>query len=273
VISFVFCRLVSRYDLCVRIVSLSPAATEIVCALGLQPLLAAVDQFSNYPEEVKHLPHLKDHQNVSLADIKPFHPDLILTGTVIQEKLAASLKAAGMPVFHQDPRTLQAVITSIRDLGIVLEAEDGADILAKRLEEQFQELKTRAKLLPRKLRVYCEEWHLPPMVSGNWVPDMLQAAGMKSFPINSGELSREVSLEQVRSFDPELIVISWCGAGKLADKNILLNRAGWDTLSAVQKGNVQVIDDSLLNRPGLRLIDGARMIYGWGFELLQLEGS
>lgn len=106
------------------------------------------------------------------------------------------------------------------------------------------------------------------MVSGNWVPEIIRIAGGQSFPIKDGELSHEVTLDQVAAFNPDLIVISWCGAGNLADKEILLKREGWGNLRAVQSGHVRVIDDSLLNRPGPRLVEGAQRIYGWLFEQL-----
>lgn len=251
-----------------RIVSLSPAATEIVFAAGKGKDIVAVDQFSNFPEECKKIPHLADHQRVSIADIRAQKPDLVLTGTVIQERLAAELKEAGLPVFHQDPRTLEAVLQSMVDLGVVIGAEEQAAVLAARIREDFQQVRTKAKLLPRKARVYCEEWHLPPMVSGNWVPDVLAAAGAQGFPIQSGQLSREVTLKEVQTFDPDVMVISWCGAGRLADKNIVLEREGWNALRAVQKKNVFVVDDSLLNRPGPRLAEGARQVFAFAFQIL-----
>jgi iron complex transport system substrate-binding protein len=77
-----------------------------------------------------------------------------------------------------------------------------------------------------------------------------------------------VTLEQVEQWNPDLIIISWCGAGALASKELLLNRPGWNQLKAVQHGHVKVIDDSLLNRPGPRLVEGAQRLYGWMFEVL-----
>jgi iron complex transport system substrate-binding protein len=252
----------------VKIASLSPAATEILCALGAKSSIVCTDQFSNFPEEVKNIPHLRDHQTIRPQDIAAYEPDVILTATVIQEKLAAELKSRKLPVLHQDIRTYEQVLDSIRAIGVLVEREDAANALIANMKREWDLLKSRAKLLPRKAKVYVEEWHQPPMVSGNWVPELIRSAGAIPFPIDDGELSHEVSLDDVRTFDPDLIVISWCGAGLLADKKILIERAGWQELRAVKEGNVRVIDDSLLNRPGPRLINGAQNIYGWLFELL-----
>lgn len=251
-----------------RIASLSPAATEILFLLGRGKDMVCTDQFSNYPEEAKSIPHLRDHQKVDVADIKDHRPELVLTATVVQEKLAVMLKASELPVVHQDPRTLDAVYESIKALGIIVEKEKEAVELVAKMKKEFDAVRQKAKLLPRKPKVYVEEWHLPPMASGNWVPEVVAAAGGIAFPIKPGDLSREVSLAEVQAFDPDLIVISWCGAGRLSDKNLVLKRAGWDSLKAVQQGQVRVIDDSLLNRPGPRLTEGAQQLFGWLFELL-----
>ena len=251
-----------------RIASLSPAATEILFLLGKGKDIVCTDQFSNFPDEAKDLPHLRDHQKVSVSEITAHRPDLILTATVVQEQLASLLRTHTLPVVHQDPRTLAAIEESIIQLGILVSAEMEARELVKRMKKEFDAVRQKAKLLPRKPRVYIEEWHVPPMASGNWVPDVVTIAGGQPFPIKPGELSRPVTLEEVQAFDPDLIVISWCGAGRLADKSLLLKREGWSDLRAVANGHVRVIDDSLLNRPGPRLVEGAQQLFGWLFELL-----
>jgi len=120
--------------------------------VGKGASIVAVDQFSNFPEDAKKITHLVDHQRVSIAAIREQTPDLVLTGTVIQERLAKELKDAGLPVFHQDPRTLDAVMQSIIDLGIVIEAEEQAQALVQQMKEDARQLQVKAKLLPRKAK-------------------------------------------------------------------------------------------------------------------------
>lgn len=251
-----------------RIASLSPAATEILFMLGLEKDIVCVDQFSNFPDQAKALPHVKGHQEIDVDALKKFAPEVVITGTVIQKKLAEELQAHDLAVIHQDPRTIHAIYESIRQLGMILECSEKSENVVLTMQQEFNATKKKSALLPHKPRVYVEEWHLPPMASGNWVPEVIRIAGGQPFPIKDGELSHEVTLDQVMAFDPDLIVISWCGAGNLADKDILLKREGWGMLRAVQSGRVRVIDDSLLNRPGPRLVEGAQRIYGWLFEML-----
>ena len=193
------------YDGFMRIASLSPAATEILFALGVEEEIVCVDRFSNFPEEVKALSHLKDHQKVRTEDVQSFSPELVLTGTVVQERLAAELKKAGLAVVHQDPRTLHQIYESIRALGALLGCDKEAESVILTMQQGFNDVKKKAALLPRKTRIYIEEWHDPPFASGNWVPEIARFAGALHFPIKDGELSRAVTLEEVQAFDPDLI--------------------------------------------------------------------
>ena len=251
-----------------RIASLSPAATEILFCLGLGEQIVCTDQFSNFPEAAKALPHVKGHTEVDISVVTEHEPDLVLTSAVIQERLTASLRQSGISVIHQDPRTINAVYDGIREFGQLFDCEQSAAELVRTMQEEFNATKRKAALLPRKIRVYVEEWHKPPMASGNWVPEVVKLAGGEVFPIVSGELSREVTLKEVQAFAPELLVISWCGAGSLADPAVLTQRTAWSELAAARAGSVRVIDDALLNRPGPRLPEGAQRLYGWMFEML-----
>lgn len=251
-----------------RIASLSPAVTEVLFMLSKGQDIVCTDQFSNFPEEARGIPHLKSHVQVSPEALREYEVDLVFTSTVIQEKLAEQLRAAGFAVIHQDPRTIHEILQSIRQIGMLLEKDAEAKELMLRMQQALNDCKSKAALLPKKLRVYIEEWHEPPMASGNWVPELARFAGVESFPFPLRALSREVTLAEVQAFDPDFIVISWCGAGSLADPRLLTDRPGWETLRAVQEQKVRVIDDSLLNRPGPRIVEGAQRLYGWAFEYL-----
>ena len=256
-----------------RIASLSPAVTEILFALGVGKQIVCTDQFSNFPEEAKAIPHVRDMVKIDPEDIRVFQPEAVFLGTSIQTKLAEVLRAENFSVIHDDPRSVDDIYAWIRSIGTIVDRGKEAEALVLRMQKGFQEVKKKAKMMHagrdvRFARLYIEEWHYPPFASGNWVPEIARIAGGEQFPVAPGALSPEVTLEQVAQWNPDLIVISWCGAGSLAPKELLLNRPGWDQLTAIQKGHVRVIDDSLLNRPGPRLVEGAQRLYGWMFELL-----
>jgi iron complex transport system substrate-binding protein len=256
-----------------RLASLSPATTEILHALGCADQIVCTDQFSNFPEDVKAIPHLRDHMKITPEDLRTHQPELVLTATKVQERLAMTLEDAGFSVLHQDPRTIHAIFESIRQLGLLLDCEPQAETLIRTMQEGFNDVKRKASKLPWKAKLYIEEWHDPPYASGNWVPEVAKIAGGRQFPIASGELSREVTLHEVQDFDPDMIVISWCGAGALPRKEILTEREGWGILRAVKEDAVRVIDDNFLNRPGPRLVEGAQRLYAWIFEHVHAKAS
>lgn len=251
-----------------KIASLSPATTEILFQLELEEMIVCTDQFSNFPEEARDIPHVKDHMKIDPEELREYEADLIFTATPVQEKLSALLSNQDFSVVHHDPRTINAIYEMIRNMGMLLQVDDKAEALVLEMQQGFKDVKRKSGLLPRKLKVYIEEWHDPPYASGNWVPEVAHIAGVQQFPVPAGELSSEVTLQQVIEFDPDMIVLSWCGAGALADPSLLKERQDWNALRAVQENAVKVIDDSLLNRPGPRLVDGARHLYGWAFEYL-----
>ena len=264
------------YSFAVRIASLSPAVTEILYLLGVGDQIVCTDQFSDFPEDVVSIPHLNGYQSISMEEILSHDPDLIFTSTVIQEALAEELQRIHTSVVHTDPRTIHAIYDSIRSIGMLFERDAEAEQVVLAMQQECNNVKRRAALLPRRLRVYIEEWPATsvgetctePFVSGNWVPEIAWIAGVEQFPVNAGDLSKPVSLADVSTWDPDCIILSWCGAGDRVDKDVLLKRSGWEELRAVHAGYVRIIDDSLLNRPGPRLVEGAQRLYGWAFEML-----
>ncbi len=259
-----------------RIASLSPAVTEILFALQQQKNIVCTDKFSDFPEAASALPKLPEHQRIDPEALKTFTPDIVFTSTLVQARLAEELKKQGFTVIHQDPRSIGDLYETIRAIGMLLDCSPRAHALIETLQQGFNDTKRKSGLLPRKPRIYVEEWHNPPMVSGNWVPEIVRLAGGIPFGAESGKRvagsdgrnppSREVSLDEVRAFDPDLIVLSICGAGSVANKELLTKRAGWAELRAVKENHLFVIDDSLLNRPGPRLVEGARRLFGWAFQ-------
>jgi iron complex transport system substrate-binding protein len=156
--------------------------------------------------------------------------------------------------------------------------EARAHALTETMQQGFNDTKRKAAIFFRKPKIYIEEWHNPPMVSGNWVPELIKLAGGIPMPLSAAQKeiatdgknvpSAAVTLAEVQAFDPDLIVLSICGAGNAASKELLSARPGWADLRAVRENHLFVIDDSLLNRPGPRLAEGAKRLFGWMFQVL-----
>lgn len=243
-----------------RIVSLAPSCTEIVFALGCGDRLVGRTAFCDYPEDAQLVPALGGWTTANVESVARLRPDLVLTSTFLQDGIAAALRARGAFVCHSDPRTLADVLASFEAVAEALGVPERGRKLRARTESELVP-SFPAGLSPH-IRVYAEEWPSPPMASGNWVPDLTQLAGGLSL-LPAGVPSRAATLEEVRAFDPDVVVLNYCGMAAVpADQQVrrVTSRPEWDTLRAVRDGRILVLDDSLLNRPGPRLVEGSRQL-------------
>ena len=158
----------------------------------------------------------------------------------------------GLEVLHLTPQTLEEVYRSIEKIGKKFSAEEKAEKVIEEIREGLEDIEVEGNP-----RVYCEEWMDPPMASGNWIPGLITEICGETF-LEEGERSKEFDLENLKDFDPEYIFLNVCGAGENIDTKEVMERPGWQEITAVENGNVFVIDDALLNRTGPRLVEGAR---------------
>lgn len=238
-----------------RIISLAPSNTEILYALNAQDKLVAVTRYCDFPEEAKKKPRVGGWLDINDDLIKKFEPDLILTSTFVQNKIAQKYKKNKMNVVALMPTTMNGIFDSIEKTGKLVEKEKEAMELITTMKNNINTIKNKIKNKTNP-KVYVEEWHKPPTVSGNWVPSLVRTAGGDYSLIKAGVHSKEITTEQIQKYDPEIIVISICGMNDKVPKEWVTKREGWESLSAVKNNKVYVFDDSLLNRPGPRLVEG-----------------
>lgn len=237
-----------------KIVSLAPSNTEILYAIGAEDEIVATTSLCNYPEEAVEKPSIGGWTSPRIDRIHEFDPDLVLASDDLQDEAVDAMMEEGYPVFQVKPHTLEEVYESIIEIGEKVDKKEEAEGLVEDMKEALKKIQLRGSP-----RIYCEEWMDPPMVSGNWIPDLISEIGGKYF-IEGGR-SREFPLENLREFKPEHIVMNVCGAGEnLQGQKILEEREGFEDLPAVENEKIYVIDDSLLNRPGPRLVEGAKKI-------------
>lgn len=253
-----------------RVASLTPSATEIVFVLGCGGQLIGRTAFCDFPPEARRIPSVGGWTTANVASVVALQPDLVLTSTFLQDAIVTALQENGVAVCHTDPRTLADVFASFETIAAALGIPDRGRLLRVQIEAALSSL---PPALPREAlakwgaspllpKVYAEEWHNPPMASGNWVPDLVTAVGGQSF-LPAGERSRNVTLEEVQRFDPDIVVLNYCGMERIpAEKQKVqfLSRERWQELRAVRENRVCVLPDSLLNRPGPRLAEGARQL-------------
>lgn len=238
-----------------RIISLAPSNTEILYALGAGDEIVAVTHLCDYPQAAKEKEKIGTWIYTEAERLRQYNPDFIFTSYFQPESLK-HWRGPGK-IVHVEPRTLKGVYESIETIGDAIEKRKEAQKLIEKMKNEFKEIQAAQK---EKKKVYMEEWHTPPMVSGNWVPELVEIAGGIEGLIDKGESSREFYIGELKKFNPDVIICHWCGFGKRSDVERVKKRNIWEKLRAVKEDKIFFIDDSLINRPGPRLTEGARTL-------------
>ncbi|MFO7794422.1 MAG: cobalamin-binding protein [Candidatus Nanohaloarchaea archaeon] len=238
-----------------RILSAAPSNTEILYALGLEDQIVGTTSLCDYPGAAREKPSIGGwSEGVNYNKIDELNPDIILLSDQLQDEQASKLSEK-YEVLQVNPESLEEVFESIEKIGKRFNREKEASKIISEMKEEIQEINLEGK------RIYCEEWMDPPMVSGNWIPGLIEAANGDYFI--GEERSRELVLEKLKEFDPEYIFLNVCGAGENIDRNKILERSEWQEITAVKNEDIYVVNDALLNRPGPRIVDGLKEIEGF----------
>jgi len=279
-----------------RIVSLLPAATEWICTLGGQEDLVGRSHECDYPDNVQDVPvvtsptydaegdsaaiddavqeQLQDGLSlyeVDLERLRALEPDLIVTQdqcevcAVSRPELEAQLGdwTGGAPeVVSMRPQTLKEVLDEALRLARAMDAlEQGMEVIAnletglKVLRDQIGvDRSTNPQSLPS---VACIEWLEPLMVTGHWMPDVVEMAGGRPVLGTAGEPTEPVEWGDLRKADPDVLALMPCGFTvdeTRRDLHYLTEHSGWEDLAAVQNERVALLDgNAYFNRPGPRL--------------------
>ena len=258
-----------------HIASFSHATTEILSYLGFS------DEVTTLKEYCEAEPPASDRNKpeywFTMAEgrVHSLKADLALTFSVGQQDLYKRLKEKGFNVLHLDPRSLREVEDAFLQVGKATGTMDRAKQLTQDFAGGLLALKEKIPFNAYRPKLYVEQWNKPPSAAGGWYSELMAESGAHYFPMLSRELSRPVRIEEMVKFDPEIIVFSVYGAGLNFDTAEALKRIGWERLNAVRKRRIFSIEESLLNRPGPRLLDGAKVIQWilgeafWGWPLVQ----
>ncbi len=246
----------------VKIVSLTPAATETLFALGVgDRLVGKVEDFSVYPPEAAAVPDVAKYGSVDVEKIVSLGTDLVIAGgdNFNPPDAIAKLRSLGVPVlvvFAPD------VSTALDDIGLIGRAvgrEEEAAVITEDISAAFADVAAAVADQPTA-RVYYEL----DASSGYFGPapdyfgtEMIRTAG--GDPLTSGtDGVYQIDSEKILSFDPEVILLGDAAYGVTPEQ--VAARPGWDTLSAVKGGGVRPIDDVIVTRPGPRLAEGIRAL-------------
>ena len=249
-----------------RIVCLTEETTETLYLLGEDRRIVGISGFTVRPPRARReKPRVSAFTSAKIDRIRALEPDLVLGFSDLQADIAAELARAGIEVHLFNHRSIAEILRMIRMLGGMIGCEAKAAALADRLEAGVEATRKAAAQLPRRPRVYFEEWDEPLIAGIRWVGEVIEAAGGDNCfaDLAAMSLGRDRIIadpaEVVRRA-PDLIFGSWCG--KKFRPATVAARPGWDAIPAVRDGELHEIKSSIILQPGpAALTDGLAEIH------------
>jgi iron complex transport system substrate-binding protein len=254
----------SRYPS--RIVCLTEEPTEVLYALGLEERIVGISGFTVRPKRARReKPRVSAFTSAKIDRILGLKPDFVVGFSDIQADIAQALIKSGVEVWISNHRSVEGILGYVRRLGALVGAAERAESYALELEAHVERVRRAAALLPRRPRVYFEEWD-EPLISGiRWVSELIGIAGGDDvFPERAlCALAKDRILgdagEVVRRA-PDVILGSWCG--KRFRPEQVASRAGWEAVPAVRDGELHEIKSPIILQPGpAALTDGLDAIH------------
>ena len=250
------------------IASLSPAATEILFAIGAGDQVAAVEMFSNYPPEATTLPQL-DAYEPSVEAIAGAQPDLVLV-YFDPGNLVDGLERAGLTViFLEPPNSVEGVLEQIQLLGKATGHPQEADELVATMQQGIAAIQERLADVEQGPRVFHElDNQLFTVAPSSFVGDLYTILKAQNIAAGTDQAYPQLSQEAIIEADPEVIVLADMAAGESVET--VKARPGWGSISAVRDSRIYSVDPDIVSRPGPRLVDAldtlAQMLYPERFE-------
>ncbi|WP_230633177.1 ABC transporter substrate-binding protein [Paenibacillus athensensis] len=243
-----------------RIVSVSPAETEALFALGLDDRIVGVADYDDYPEAVQSKPKMgsivKPNQEALLAA----NADLIVTGVSMSDETVQKLRELKLNVFKVEPKTLDDAIADVVTFGIITDRQGDADRIVGQMNDDRQKVLNAVKdLTPeQRQKVYIEFSPGWTVGSGEFMSELIGLAGGINVAAD-GKGWYQISEEKIIQQNPAVIFYA---KGVIDDKSnkpleqIIRERSGWEQIDAVKNNRIIGIDQNLLSRPGPRLTQG-----------------
>ena len=238
-----------------RIVSLAPANTEIVAALGSIDRLVGVTTYCDYPPEVAEIDKVGDFVGPNLEAIAALDPDVVLVTTGVQAEVITQLEALGAAVVAIDPQTLDELYISIATVGAAIGETPAADELVASMRIQVEDIGEQVEGAPVTCFLEIAQDPLFTVGTGTLLNELIERAGGENVVTQEGYVA--YSVEQLVAANPEVYLAT---KGSMNAPSDISGRPGYENLTAVAEERVYLLDDNLVSRPGPRVVEGIRQI-------------
>lgn len=242
-----------------RIVSLAPHVTELLFAAGAGAQVVGVVEYSDYPEAARTLPRVGGYSNIDLEAVAALKPDLVIgwkSGN--RDGHLERITALGIPVYLNEPRSLDHVARSLERFGELAGHPDSGKAAAQTFRERQQTLGRRFSTRPR-VRTFYQIWDRPLMTINDehLISDVIRLCGGENVFGSQRQLAPTLGVEGVLAANPEVIVASGMGDARPDWLNIWKR---WPALAATARDNLFFVPPELIQRHTPRILDGAAML-------------
>lgn len=236
-----------------KIVSLAPAITEILFAIGLDSEIVGVSDYCDYPEKALTKEKMGGFSNPNVEKIAALEPDMVFLSAGVQEDVINKLEDLGVTVVVLDADTVEQVLNNIDLAGQLTGKEKEAQAVVEDIQTRLDKVEAAIKDLS-KPTVFIEIWDDPLMSAGStsFVNNIIELAGGVNVAADNTERYYNYSSEKLFEADPAYYIIN-THSHTPAD---VKTRTGYDALSAVKNDKVVAVDDNLISRAGPRVIEG-----------------
>jgi iron complex transport system substrate-binding protein len=248
-----------------RIVSLAPAITEMLYAIGAGTQVVGRTDYDNYPPEVETVPSVGgfDASTISVETLVALEPDLVIGGSIYQVDLANTLEGSGLIAIVLEPESIADILETIRMLGTITGHVDEAGAVVEGMQTRIDAVTEKVSTIPQEERplVFYEVWHEPLMSASNktFIGELITLAGGVNIFGDLEEGYPTISAEQIIEKDPDIILGPSSHSDQLTTEMIAA-RPGWERLTAVQEEAISIVDGDIISRAGPRVVDALESI-------------
>ena len=249
-----------------KLISICPSNTELVGYLGLTSSLIAVDNYSDWPEEVSSLPRLGSDLNIDLDMVEALKPDLVLASLSVpgMERNIEELEKRKIPyVIVPNPKTLTEVGESLLFVGEVTNTSDVAEQLYEKYNQILEKYQSLSQQVQNPKTLYWEWWAKPIFTPGatNWITEISKLAGGRNVFDDRPEASVQTDWEEIKRRNPDVICVIWVGVQKENVKaKVILKRPEAEQMEAIKNNQLYILEEPLFCRPSPRLLLGLNKI-------------
>ena len=247
-----------------RIVSLTPAVTETLFALGAGDRLVANTDFDDFPAEVSKLPHVASYTGVDIEKVVGMKPDLVIAGGngFNPPEAIAKLRSVGIPVVVVYADSVDGILRDIDLVGAAVGDGPAAAALTAWMRGRIDAISAAAQgaattKVPRVFYELDATKDIYGPAPKSFIASMIQLAG--GDPVTTGDPAVfAIPIEKLVAADPQVIVLGDAAYG--TTPAAVAERPGWGGITAVKSGAVRPVNDTIVTRPGPRIVDGLRAL-------------